>query len=69
MPSNSLLNRSNLAQRIQMKLAKKQKLFWEFFSTFLRSSSTFEHFQKKDDPHSLCISEITDFKKRCYINV
>ena len=52
-----------------MKLAKKQKLFWEFFSTFLKSSSTFEHFQKKDDPHSLYISEITDFKKRCYINV
>ena len=26
-------------------------------------------FQKKDDPHSLCISEILDCKKRCYINV
>ena len=26
-------------------------------------------FQKKDDPHSLCISEILDCKRRCYINV
>ena len=29
----------------------------------------FLEFSKKDDPHSLCISEITDHEKRAYINV
>ena len=53
-----------------MELYKKQKLFWLFFSGFLKSRSIFEHFEKKKyDPHSLCISEIADCKRRCYINV
>ena len=65
----SPLNRHNLAQPIQTELAKKQKLSWEFFSLFLKSRSIFEHFEKKDDPHSLCISEITDCKRHCYINI
>ena len=28
------------------------------------SAVNLEHFQKKDDPHSLCISEITDHERR-----
>ena len=30
-----------------MELYKKQKLFWLFFSGFLKSRSIFEHFEKK----------------------
>ena len=46
-------------QKIQMLLSQKQKIFSEFFSAFFESALNFE-FSKKDDPHSLCISEITD---------
>ena len=60
----SLLNNDNLMQRIQIQLSKKQKVFSRFLSTFLKSRINFGHFRKKDDPHSLCISEITDCKER-----
>ena len=46
-----------------MQLSPKQKNFYEFLSAFLKSSLNFEHFQKKDDPHGLYISEITDSEK------
>ena len=59
----SLLNRDNLTQPIQILLSQKQKTFSEFFSAFLKSTLNFEHFQKKDDPYSLCIFEITDSAK------
>ena len=35
-----------------MQLSGKQKGFSEFFAAFLKSSLNFEHFHKKDDPHS-----------------
>ena len=43
----SLFNRDNLTQPIQMQLSRKQKTFSEFFCAFLKSSSNFEHFEKK----------------------
>ena len=48
----SVLDRDNLTQRIQMLLSRKQKTFSQFFSSFLKPSFNFEHYQKKDDPHS-----------------
>ena len=59
----SLLNTDNLTQSIQTLLSQKQKTFSQFFSSFLKSTLNFEHFQKKDDPHSRCISEITVSEK------
>ena len=56
-------------QTIQMHLSQKRKTFSGFFSAFFISALNFEHFQKKDEPHSLCISEITDHETRAYINV
>ena len=55
----SLLYRENLTQPNQILLSKKQKTFSKFFSAFLKSTVNFEHFQKRDDPHSRCRSEIT----------
>ena len=55
-----VLNRDNLTLPIQIQLYEKEKHFSEFFAVFLRSKLNFEHFEKKDDPHSFCISEITD---------
>ena len=48
----SLLNRDNLTQPIPIQLCQKQKAFPEFFLAFSKSTVTFEHFQKKYDPHS-----------------
>ena len=48
----SLLNRDNLTQPIPTQLSQKQKAFSEFFPAFSKFTLTFEHFQKKDDPHS-----------------
>ena len=49
---NSLLYRDNLTAPIQILVTEKQKSFSHFFSAFLKSKLNFEHFQKKDDPHS-----------------
>ena len=43
-----------------MQLSKKQKTFYQFFTGFLKSRLNFEHFVRKDYPHSFCISEMTD---------
>ena len=61
---DSLLNRDNLTQPIQMQLSQKQKTFSQFFSEVLICKLNFEHFQKNDDPYSRCISEIMDTEKR-----
>ena len=42
----------NLQLPIQMQISEKQKPFSEVFLTFLDSTSNFEHFERKDDPHS-----------------
>ena len=59
----SLLYRENLTQPIQILLSQKQKTFSDFFAAFLKPISNFEHFQKKDDPHSRCSSQITVSEK------
>ena len=50
-------------QTIQMQLSEKEKYFSKFSSPFFESALNFEHFLKKDDPHSLCISKITDHER------
>ena len=59
----SLPNRDNLMQSIHMQLSQKLKTFSAFFPAFSKSSLNFEHFQKKDDAHSLFISEATACEK------
>ena len=56
-------------QTIQVYLSLKQNTFSEFFSAFSKSASNFEVIQKKYDPHSFCISEITHLERRGSINV
>ena len=59
----SLLYRENFTQQIEMLVSQKRKLFSQFFAAFLKSILNFEHFQKKYDPHSRCISQITVSEK------
>ena len=58
-----LLNRENLAQRIQMQLSEKQKTFLEFFFAFSKYILNFKDLPKKEDPHSWCVSENTGGEK------
>ena len=59
----SLPNTDNLMQPIHMQLSQKLKTFSWFF-IFSKSRLNFEHFQKKDDAHSLFICEATACEKR-----
>ena len=60
----SLLYIDNLTQPIEVLLSQKHKTFCHFFSAFWKSTLNFAHFQKKYDPHSRYISQITVSGKR-----
>ena len=60
----SLPNRDNLMQPIHMQLSEKLKIFSGFFNVFSKSRLSFEYFQKKEDVHTLFISEATAREKR-----
>ena len=51
-----------------MQLSQNRKIFSEFFSALVQSTSNLEYFEKKDDPQRLFVSKIIDFKKRSYLN-
>ena len=59
----SLLYRENFTQPVETQVSQKRKLFSQFFSPFLKSILNFEHFQKKDDPHSRCGCQLTVSEK------
>ena len=52
-----------------MQWSKKLKVFFQFFTAFLKAAFNFEHFGKKDEPHSSYIFEIIDGEKSAYVNV
>ena len=60
----SLRNTDNLMQPIHNQLSQKLKTFSRLFPAFSKSRLIFEHFQKKDEAHSLFISEATACEKR-----
>ena len=60
----SLPNTDNLMQSIHMQLSQKVKTFSRFFPAFAKSRLNFEHFQKKDEAHSLLICEAAACEKR-----
>ena len=59
----SVLYRDNLTQQIQILLSQKPKTFSQLSSEILKPPLNFEHFQKKDDRHSRCSSQITVSEK------
>ena len=58
-----LLYRENLTQPIQILLSQKRKTFCQFLFEISKSTLNFEHFQKKDHPHTRIISQITVSEK------
>ena len=55
-----VLDKDNLTIPIQMQLSQKQKHFSEFSPSLSKFRLNFKHFEKKDNPHSFCSSEIKD---------
>ena len=47
-----------------MQLSEKQKSFADFLFVFSKFRLNFEHFLKKDDPHSWYFFELRDSEKR-----
>ena len=48
---------------MRCKYLRNEKKISEFFSAFSKFRFNFEHFQRKDDPHSWCIFELTYSEK------
>ena len=65
----SLLKSRVLRQSIQMQFSKKKANFSGFLDPSLISTSIFEYFEKKDDPHRLYIFKINECERRGWINV
>ena len=59
----SLPNKYNSMQPIHNQLSQKLKTFSQLFPAFSKSRLNFEHFQKKDDAHTLFICEATACEK------
>ena len=64
----SCSKRDNLLLPMQMQLPEKPKTFCQFFIAFLKCILNFENFEKKNEPHSLSISEVIDSERRAYLN-
>ena len=47
-----------------MQLTQKRKIFSQFVFGISKFRFNFEKFQENDDPHSWCIFDIMDSKKR-----
>ena len=58
----------NLQLPVQMQLSKKPETFSQFFIVFLQSTLNFEHFEKKNEPHSSSIFEVINSQRGVYLN-
>ena len=63
------LNQENLSQQVPMQTSLKVKTSSRFFIAFLKSTLNFEYFERKDQCHSLSISEIINCETGSYLNV
>ena len=52
-----------------MEFCKKQNILSQFSAASLKFTLNFQRFEKKDEPHSGCLSVIIDREGRCYLNV
>ena len=56
-------NVKNLPQQVQTQISLKPKTFSGFFIASLKSTLNLEYFEKKDESHSLSITEINNCKQ------
>ena len=60
----SCSNRENFTASNSNAIIWKTKNIFSFFESTL----SFEHFEKKNEPHSSSISEVIDSERRAYLN-
>ena len=56
----------NLQHQFQMQISPKPKTFSQFFIASMKSTLNSEYFEKKDQSHSLSITEIIDCENGSY---
>ena len=56
----------NLPHQFQMQISPKPKTFSRFFIASMKSTLNFEYFEKKDQSHSLSITENIDCETGSY---
>ena len=64
----SCLNRQIFPQLVRTQLYQKQKVFCPIFISFLKSTWNLEHLEKKEELHSLNISEVIDTEECNFFN-
>ena len=62
-------NMQNFLQQLQTLLSQKRKILSGFSIAFQKSAWNLQYFEKKDECHSLIISEIIVSERACYWNV
>ena len=62
-------NLENLRQQVQTQISLKPKTFSGFFIALMNSTLNLEYFEKKDQSHSLSITEINNCKTSSYLSV
>ena len=66
---HSAWNRKNLLQQVQTQISQERKSFSGFFIAFLKCTLNLEHFEKKDQSHSLNVTEIINSETSSYLKV
>ena len=64
----SLQNREKLSQQVPMQTYLELKTCSQFLISFLKSTLNLEYFEKKDQSHSLSITEINNCETGSYLN-
>ena len=59
----------NLGQEVQTQMSLKPKIFSWFFIALMKSTLNLEYFEKKDQSHSLSITQINNCKASSYLSV
>ena len=62
-------NLENLRQQVQTQISLKPKTFSRFFIALMKSTLNLEYFEKKDQSHSLSITEISNCKASSDLSV
>ena len=62
-------NLENLRQQVQTLISRKVKTFSLFFIASLKSTLNLEYFEKKDQSHSLSITEINNCRTSSYLSL
>ena len=62
-------NLENLRQQVQTLISQKVSSFSGFFIVSLKSTLNLEYFEKKDQSHSLSITEINNCRTNSYLSV